>query len=177
MKNLLYKSITLFLGLVMCTALIACGNDDDEPNVPESSKEIVSYKVTYLADVTEAYLDYYDVTWTYIDSNGVTKTEAMTEMQSFNISIPVNVMPSAVGLTIHATLKNPLPSYDREMVYKFGSSSQVLVSKIYRDNSEEIVGGNLIPDSHNVSVKGDKLTDYFQKYSDFNIVSTSVKVK
>lgn len=177
MKKTLFKAIVLIMGVVMSTAIIACGSDDDEPKVPDTPKEVASYEITYLADPSQAYLDFYDLTWSYVDSNGKIKTETLTEKKSLDINVPANVMPSEASITIHATLKNPLPSHNEETVYEFSYSAQILVNRVYTDKSVEIVGGELIPNRHSLSVKGDKITTYFDKYSDFNLFSKTVSVK
>lgn len=177
MKKTLFKALALLMGVAMSTALIACGSDDDEPKVPDTTKEIASYEITYLADPSQAYLNFYDLTWSYTDSNGETKTEALTEKKSLDINVPANVMPSEASITIHAKLKEPIPAHNEESVYEFSYSAQILVNRVFTDKSVEIVGGELIPNRHSLSVKGDKITTYFDKYSDFNLFSKTVSVK
>ncbi|MDE5806884.1 MAG: hypothetical protein K2H76_02115 [Muribaculaceae bacterium] len=176
MKQPFFKVFALIMGMVMTTALTACGNDDDEPQNPQAPKEVASYEMTYMAEVTDGYLDYYDVTLSYVDSQGATKTEALTSKKSFSVTVPANAMPSEVGLTIHATVKNPLPNYDEETVYTFGCTYQLVVNRVFTDKSTELAGGDIIPNTHTLSVKGDKLSNYFDKHADFDIASTTVSL-
>lgn len=176
MKSTLFKTLAIIMGMMMSVSLVSCGDDEDN-NEPADPKEIVSYEVTYLADVTKDYLDYFDLTLTYLDASGATKTEVLTGKKSFTVDVPANVMPSKVTFTVHAKRKTTLPAIDNDKIYEFGSNCQLLVNKQFRDKTTGLVGGSVLPVPGKHPIKGDKLEQWLEKYADFDIYTETVDVK
>lgn len=80
MKNSLLKMLSIFSAMALSITLTSCGDDDDEPKMPEqpATPAVASYKVTNSVECAADVYKYFDVTVTYTESDGSLKTVTVT---------------------------------------------------------------------------------------------------
>lgn len=141
MKSMLFKTLTIIMGMVMSFSLVSCGDDDKDE--PEPTKTIVSATANYLALVGTGYQAIYDVTVTYTDANGVENTAQIGKGFEKEVTIPADKLPSDIVLKVEGKVKSTLPEIPDDKIYTHDEFGSLIVTIKYSDGTTETMNGNL----------------------------------
>lgn len=148
---------------------MGCGGDDNDE--PEMINPTVAVHAVYSVDVAD-YVNFYDVTATYIDESGSEKSVSVTEGKplSIGISIPADKAPGKLTVKVEGKVKKTLPSIDSGMTYKFSTYRGISVKYVKKDNTS--VAGPTESTSVDASYTGNLVSAYLEKHPDFSFESS-----
>lgn len=178
MKSTLFKAMAIIMGMMMSLSLASCGDDNDEPE-PEDPKAVEFYQIEYLADVSEDYLNFFDVSMIYVNEVGKVQTQVLgKDMSVVSFKIPANLTPDKIDYKIHVTRKATLPAIDPDKNYIFKVTGQIKVNEVLKDGTAgSFVGGNSLPIATQVPIHGSSLETYIEKHKDSDIFNCTVTIK
>ena len=131
---------SLFLAMMaVCTAmsLAACGDNDD----PDDPTQVANYTVEYDVELSQAYIDFFDVEVSYTDKDGKTVARPMgaREFQVIE-SFKGDKLLDSYDLTVKITAKKALPAIDANRSYRFEKEYEIDLEKngntVNQDGSE-----------------------------------------
>lgn len=171
MKNRFFITMCAVIAL-FATSVIACGNNDnnDTPNNNNNSK-VTQIKVEYDMEFPDLFYQYCDVTYTYIDASGKAVTTTTSGNQSIEFTVPVEQAVNEYYIKANLTLKENMPTPDATAIYKVGHEMEIEIEEC--NASGEELNKRKNESKAELSVKGDKLIEYFTKQTQRDI-STSL---
>lgn len=176
MKKLFLKTIAIAAAIVASAAITSCGDDDkDEPKQPDTQPQtIVSYEVVNEMQCDQDVFTYYDVTVTYIGSDGKKKTETVNAPFNKTISINAAVIPSSVAFQAVGTPKANYPEIDPDQVYHLGHSVKLTLIACTSSGSKKPNGTN---SGSNLPTSGAKLSENLAAGRTLHLGNLSINVK
>lgn len=165
MKKILFRGIML---LTACTMLmVGCKKDNsqqqepDQPTQPTKAK-LVSAVLEYSLEVNDDMRLAADFTVSYFDANGQVQTEKLT---SNSWSKTMNAaLPAKLGVRVVAVQKegfNPADYETMTMLKSYSTTTYCL------DENGNKVGKEIGGVSSSLTLAGEKVPAYFEKYQDY----------
>ena len=139
--------------VVLSVGFAACSSDDDDNN--GGSKPNPTEKSSYMQlkfNFSEDFLSIFDVTLSYTDADGSTKTETITNKE-YSKNVTYAKTPSTISYEVKPTVKANYPTKD---TYAISYSYEATLVK----NGSTKSGGN----SGSTSVKGDNVAEFIKLY-------------
>jgi len=153
-----WKLISLLLVLLPALTLTACGDDNDEPEVPTSKyKKIL---IEYSASVGEGYSMFWDVELTYTTPGGENKTIDldMDWVETYYLN-PGDEIPTNYVLNIVAKPNPNAPTPVDDEKYAIDKAYRFVAYGVTNDDSKVILGGDPIGFSHTGLTTGAKIKE------------------
>ena len=162
MKRFFYNAMAVFFAMSASFAVVSCEEENND-EIPDFTS-LKAITTDYTVELTEDYIDFYDVTVTYGfgDSEGttVTMSSAIWSLdQTFNKE--VSELPDRFFCKVTATPKSEVPAIDETKTYHFDSSYNMLVNGLRNDGQTKVLG--LSANSQNVPVGGSKMQNLLNK--------------
>lgn len=165
MKRYFMPTWLVVSAIALAGVLTACGDDDDDngggsPSVPVNpSTGVVSYNVEYDLDLSDAYYNFYDITLTYTDADGLVKTRELTADFEYEFDVPANKVSDSYVLKVVGTVKSSLPEISAESLYTFAKEGDMEVKAKTADGKSSTEYYNSIVAS-SMTVRGNKVAEY-----------------
>lgn len=166
MKQKFFKTMAVLMGMAMSVSLASCGDDDDDngPVVPETGK-IEKVTITYEADLSEDYLNFFAVESAYTNITGQTMKENIdTEAyQQVITGENLDVYPTECSFAVTANTKTDIPEINPDKVYTLDYSCKVIIY-VYRTGKKEPerVDPGMVKTAH-MTIYGSELVNYVKK--------------
>lgn len=163
MKRKFFKTMAILMGMAMSVSLASCGDDDDDdgPVVPETGK-IEKVTITYEADLSEDYLNFFAVESAYTNIAGQTVKENIdTEVyQQVITGENLDVYPTECSFAVTANTKTDIPEINPDKVYTLDYSCKVIIY-VYRTGEKEPdrVDPDMVKTGH-LNIYGSELVNY-----------------
>lgn len=157
MKKMILKAMAIFMGLAMSMAFSACGDDNDEPAVPQ--KKTTDVVVNYSLSLSEDYYDLWDIEVTYTGAGGRPVTEKIT--MDWNLELDLKTadeIPTRYSLSAVARPKATAPALVADKVYDLTAEYQLTIATFTADGKPGNSAGMLVPVKKSLSTDGAHLT-------------------
>ena len=148
-KNMFYALIATVLS-VFSLSLTACGDDNDEPDMPDTWETTYTISVTFHQD----FLDAADITAHIAKPDGTFATEAVMNKNT-SWTLTGNKIPDKAGIAFTFA---PKSNIDPDHVYNLGTKGTITTKSI--KNGEGFMTKSSSVGSENMSVKGNRVAEY-----------------
>lgn len=157
--------------LATCGIMTSCGSD--EPDMPES--KVVSYKVSYDAQLGDLWYKFYDVEMSYVGADGKQTSIKLNTDFSQTLSIPADKMPSGLNFKVTAKRKANLPEIDENARYVADHLCKCSVSKVYKNGEEADVA--VKRNQVTITISGKNMAAYLEKYAEMTFIDNTIEIK
>lgn len=150
-KNMFYALIATVLS-VFSLSLTSCGDDNDEPDIPDTWETTYTISVTFQQD----FLDAADITAHIANPDGTFASEAVVNTTT-SWTLTGNKIPDKAGIAFTFA---PKSNIDSDRVYNLGTKGTITTKSI--KNGEVFMAKSSSVGSDNMSVKGDRVAEYIK---------------
>lgn len=152
-----YKVLALLWMMTASVCLVACGGDD-EPKEPSAGYKSVN--ANYVVNLSQDYLNLYDVEATYSFDNE-THTEAITSTQWEMVKKFTSNQPKHFTCTVKASPKATVPHYADDAKITISENYELEVTGV--DNGGNVMQMKSLSNSHTLNTTGKQLQTLLEK--------------
>lgn len=154
-----------------CVLITSC--KEDEPGNPEN--KVMSYKVSYDAELGDLWYKYYEVEISYIDADGQKTSSQIIDNFSQTLSIPAGKMPAVLNFKVTAKIKKNLPEIEENANYSADQMCKCSVSEVYKNGEEASVA--VKKNQIVMTISGANLSAYFEKHAEMTFIDNTIEIK
>lgn len=152
-KSILYKASALIVALVASICMVACSDDNDDPDVPEQ-KSYKSIIADYSLTVSDDYLAIYDLVADYSFDDEHHSESINTTTWTVNKTFTSN-QPKHFTCVVTATPKANLPEYAADTKIILWQKHSLNVNGVYANGITSILKS--VSNENTASFSGDDL--------------------
>ena len=152
-KSILYKASALIVALVASICMVACSDDNDDPDVPEQ-KGYKSIIADYSLTVSDDYLAIYDLVADYSFDDEYHSESINTTTWTVNKTFTSN-QPKHFTCVVTATPKANLPEYAADTKIILWQKHSLNVNGVYANGITSILKS--VSNENTASFSGDDL--------------------
>jgi lipoprotein len=149
-RTKIFSSLMAVALIALSLSLTACGDDNDEPEVPETWTTSYTISVTFQQD----FLDAAEITAHIANPDGTFASEAVVNKNT-SWTLTGNKIPDKAGIAFTFV---PKSNIDPDRVYNLGTKGTITTKSI--KNGEVFMAKSSSVGSENMSVKGDRVSEY-----------------
>lgn len=150
-KKKIFSSLVLAMMMaIACTGFTSCGDDNDEPEAPATWGS--SYVITF--ELSDDVMNTADITAHIANPDGTIREEKVTKAK-LSWTLTGNKLPDKAGVLLTFVPKNNI---DESKVYEIGIKGGITTTGLRNDQVVDFKGNS---EDSNLSVKGDKLSQYY----------------
>lgn len=150
-KKKIFSRLALAMMMaIACTGFVSCGDDNDEPKAPATWGS--SYVITF--ELSDDVMNTADITAHIANPDGTFREEKVTKTKS-TWTLTGNKLPDKAGVLLTFV---PKKNIDENKAYDIGINGGITVTSF---RNEEVVDFKSDSENSHMSVKGDKLTEYY----------------
>lgn len=167
--------IRMFLAIVAmvasCGLMTSCGSDEPE----EPGNKVVSYSVSYDAQLGDLWYKYYDVEMSYVNADGQKVTTQLNDNFSQTLSIPADKMPATLNFKVTARIKGNLPEIDESATYSADHLCKCSVSEVYKNGEEASVA--IKKNQVTMGIAGANLANFLENRAETTFIDSTIEIK
>lgn len=149
-KKICSRLIMAMMMAIVCAGFTSCGDDNDEPEAPATWGS--SYVVTF--ELSDGVMNTADITAHIANPDGTFREEKVTKTKS-TWTLTGNKLPDKAGVLLTFV---PKKNIDESNVYEIGIKGSITTTGLRND---QVVDYKSDSNDSNLSIKGDKLTQYY----------------
>lgn len=150
MKNIFSKLALTMMIVIACTGFTSCGDDNDEPEAPATWGS--SYVVTF--ELSDDVISTADITAYIANPDSTFREEKVTKAKQ-SWTLTGNKLPDKAGVLLTFV---PKKNIDENKVYDITINGGITVTSF---RNEGVVDFKSDSENSHMTVKGDKLTEYY----------------
>lgn len=152
LRNRIFNSLMALMLSVVGFGLTACGDDNDEPDMPDTWSTAYTISITFQQD----FLDAAEITAHIANPDGTFASEAVVNTTT-SWTLTGNKIPDKAGIAFTFA---PKSNIDPDRVYNLGTKGTITTKSI--KNGEVFMAKSSSVGSDNMSVKGDRVAEYIK---------------